>query len=568
MPETIYDIADRYRRDLIAKDRQAARDILEAYGRAYQQIRVAFDGLVARIEQQRQSGQQPTVTDLLTEDRWRALMAQVEDAMRRFADFAAGRIEDRQRESVENAERHSRDLIEAGMGSRPPGATFLFNRLPRGALESLIGFTRDGSPLKELFDSFGPETRRKIEDVLTVGLATGMGPRQMATLLRDALGDDLTRALRIARTEPLRAYREATRASFEANEDVVKGWIWRANLRKQPPPCIGCMALHGKFFETWQPLESHPVCRCMMIPVTKDWSELGFPGRKEQRPEQESAETFFNRLPYEEKIKLIHPAVYEVYRIGGLRFNDLGGKRKNRDRRWGATVGPYSLKSIFGEDSKRYFLDKARKVKEQANKDPRWFQSRDFMDRSRWEMEDLLGRRSNWSGRLNINDDPRYYGAKDWNCDITLSETARREGWTRVYSTLIHELGHSFSRIGEDPPYYRIAVGWEEGPVEALKRALFPKIIKRLGLDKQLPELVAKNDVVHPYNKYVVQIERIANTLNVPVEKLAADMLDIRIPDRRQWIEEHLMEKYPDPETRQRLLEFMRKVDRILKEQP
>lgn len=51
------------------------------------------------------------------------------------------------------------------------------------------------------------------------------------------------RALRISRTEMLRAYREATRRNYQANGDIVPGWRWLC--AKQPRTCAARLAMDG-----------------------------------------------------------------------------------------------------------------------------------------------------------------------------------------------------------------------------------------------------------------------------------------------------------------------------------
>ncbi len=61
--------------------------------------------------------------------------------------------------------------------------------------------------------------------------------------IRGRLGGNLVRALRISRTEMLRAYREATRRNYQANGDIVAGWRWLC--AKQARTCAACLAMDG-----------------------------------------------------------------------------------------------------------------------------------------------------------------------------------------------------------------------------------------------------------------------------------------------------------------------------------
>src|SRR5690606_38014624 len=127
------------------------------------------------------------------------------------------------------AESHAEQLTLAALGDAPPTVRLRFTRLPSEALTDLVGTLTDGSPLRRLLDELGPDASRAARDTLVNGVILGQGPRQIAREMRQALGGNLVRALRIARTETIRPYRTATLRSYAANSDVVRGWRWVAS---------------------------------------------------------------------------------------------------------------------------------------------------------------------------------------------------------------------------------------------------------------------------------------------------------------------------------------------------
>src|SRR5512142_3157 len=68
---------------------------------------------------------------------------------------------------------------------------------------------RHGTPLADLLAELGPEASKAVRDVLITGLALGEGPRRIGARMRSAFAGNLYRAQSVARTEILRAYREA-----------------------------------------------------------------------------------------------------------------------------------------------------------------------------------------------------------------------------------------------------------------------------------------------------------------------------------------------------------------------
>lgn len=116
------------------------------------------------------------------------------------------------------------------------------------------------------------ETYSIILRELTRGIAAGDNPRETALRMvaraENHWNFGRDRALNIARTETLDAYREAARVSQDANTDVLAGWVWLAHLG--PRTCRSCLAMHGEFFELTLPgPHDHQQGRCARTPVVK-----------------------------------------------------------------------------------------------------------------------------------------------------------------------------------------------------------------------------------------------------------------------------------------------------------
>lgn len=143
---------------------------------------------------------------------------------------------------------------------------------------------------------------------LVRGIAAGSPPRETARrIVRRAEGKfngGLNRAMTIARTETLDAYRAAAQVGQEQHADVLKGWVWSTNLSKRT--CPACLGMHG----TEHPLSEpgplgHPQCRCTRVPVVKSWAELGFDGIDEPDSTLPDADTFFAGLAREDQERIL-----------------------------------------------------------------------------------------------------------------------------------------------------------------------------------------------------------------------------------------------------------------------
>ena len=216
MPSALEEALARHRRALLANERAAASQMVRAYGQAWQALRP----LIAREI----AGTVPKVgtrADIYSATFASDIRAQVEAQLRRFAPFAADSLTELQRGAVEAAMRNaSVDIAAAG------GPSIAFNRMNPAAVEALVGFASDGSPLQTLFDGIGQDVAPRMTAALAQGIALGQSPRVTAQQVRAAFGMGLNRALTIARTETLRAYRDSTAQNYRANAQYLEGWIW------------------------------------------------------------------------------------------------------------------------------------------------------------------------------------------------------------------------------------------------------------------------------------------------------------------------------------------------------
>ena len=340
---TLYRDADRFRRALLRHESQAANEMVRAYGAAWRRIRKRLDGLLAQMTAAREAGQDVSLPWLFEQQRLETLQRQIETEMRRWVDVAEPRIVDLQREAVEAAQRTAEAETLAALGPPPPGVAVTWKRLSKEALTDLVGFASDGTPLRQLLDALGAEASQQVREALIAGMATGENPRSIARRVKEAFGGDLVRALRVSRTETMRAYRTAALRNYRANDDVVKGWIWNAACDTRT--CVACWAMHGTKHPLDDELQDHPNGRCAASPWTKSWEELGIEGMPE-RPEMESGEARFAKLTPEEQDKILGKAGGAAYRGGAAKLSDFATTKTSAA--WGTHVQRKSLKGALG----------------------------------------------------------------------------------------------------------------------------------------------------------------------------------------------------------------------------
>ena len=338
----IYAAVERQRAALIRMERGAASEMVRAYGRIWRRIDEQVRRLVRRYEKEK-------ITDpdaQLPLARLNELQSQVEAELRRFHDAATKSVLRTEQKAVEAAQRDFRELIALEADA---GVVAAWNRLPVSAVESMVGFTASGSPLRALFDAYGPEASERIRQELITGLALGQGPRAVARRIRGVMGGDLARALRISRTETLRSYREATHLNYQANSHIIDGWRWVS--AKGPRTCAACLALDG----TWHPLserqQDHPNGRCAQIPAIK-----GRDGA-DSDPSWETGSQWLAKQTPEVQQQVLGKAGQKAYAAGAVKLEDYAGT--SYSPAWGQTVKAKSLTQVLGKDEAQKWLSAA-----------------------------------------------------------------------------------------------------------------------------------------------------------------------------------------------------------------
>lgn len=347
----LYRLAAEHRSRLIARDAAVGDELAQAYGRIWRDLQAQLDTLDADIRAAERRGEQITQSWLLKRRRLETLQRQAAEQLEQFAEFASERVREEQAAAVTAAQAEARALLQAAYADAPEAvrAAVAFDALPAGAVESLVGFASNGSPLRALFDGFGERASAAIRSDLTRGIAEGWNPKKTARRLQEHLGGDLVRAQRIARTETLRAYRESTRRTYEANADVVPRWRWTAP--KQARTCAACLAMDGQEFPVSEPMQSHPNCRCTMTPVTPTWAELGFPDIPDTRRKRETGAEWLRRQPADVQRRVLGERGQAAFAAGEVELVDFVAERYSEE--WGLTRSAASLKAARAAAARR-----------------------------------------------------------------------------------------------------------------------------------------------------------------------------------------------------------------------
>ena len=304
-------LAEQFAAVAAKRDAAAMARITRAYGSMYQRLIVQVEDL-ARVaaEQQLSRGQ------LARLSRYNALIGQIESELGDIASFTKTELSGNAEAAVTKALTDSRALVQAAAGQA--GVTVGFNVLPRGAVMQLLGFLQPSSPLLKRLKELAPYHSQAIADLFLDGIGLGWNPRKIAAAIRRQFGLALVDALRMTRTAGLYAYREANRASYLANSDVVEGWYWLAAINN-PNVCPSCLRMHGTFHPNTERLNDHHNGRCTMLPAVKGFGN----------PIKQSGVDIFNAMSDADKQALIGRDYFKAWQDGLYSFEDISREFDN-----------------------------------------------------------------------------------------------------------------------------------------------------------------------------------------------------------------------------------------------
>jgi SPP1 gp7 family putative phage head morphogenesis protein len=334
---SVYALAREFRRDLLAGDDAAKRQVLDAYLAAWRVLEPQLVQVTRLIADARRSGEEVSPSWLYRQQRYRDLLQQVGVEVSRLASALGPLVTNRQASLVRLAEDHARELLRAGRTPQP-GVIAGFNRINPEAVLQIIGQFVDGSPLVDRLSLYGPAAVEDVRAAFTRGLLLGESIPDITRRVRKAARSmPAFRAVTLVRTEALRAYREASRLSYEANSDVVRGWVWLS--ARDARVDAFCWAMDGSFHPVTAKFASHPRCRCTPVPVL----------RGEPSPLKRTGPELFAELDEEDQAAAFHTReTFKAYRGGAITLKEIPGFK--RTRLWGRTGEERSLTDILGAE--------------------------------------------------------------------------------------------------------------------------------------------------------------------------------------------------------------------------
>lgn len=320
----------RFREGLLYLEQQQVGQMTAAWLNMETRLSGEIDALALDIAALRQAGETVPRSKLIRLERYRRLVAQIRDEMQRYLTQAADLIAQEQRRLIALGLTQSTDILRTMLTDG--GLYTGFDVLPIDALEALIGLAGDGSPLYNLLRASYPEAVEGLTQALVDAILKGVNPRETARLMRDGFGVGLNRALNIARTEQLRAYRVASLQNYQRS-GLVEGYK-RLSARDSRvcPACL--MADNGQVYPLTTPFEEHPQGRCTPVPVVKGLAPVTW---------QSGPDWFMGQDP-NTQLAILGPGRFNLWQAGSIQLADLVSRKD--DPVWGGSFVPTPIKDL------------------------------------------------------------------------------------------------------------------------------------------------------------------------------------------------------------------------------
>ena len=330
MPDPLVVIVMRgFREALLARELAQMQQMAKHWLGVERALDAQIAALAQDLADEKAAGKVVSIWKVQRMQRYQLLMSQARGEMAQYAQWSLRTITGEQAAYAQLGIDHAIASIQA---SYPGRIGPFFNRLPVDAIENMVGLVGDGSPLLSLLRDTWGDGAAGMTRALVNGTALGWNPRRTAKAMTDGLGSTLQRQLTIARSEQLRVYRTSSQRQYEASGVVHR---WRRICAHDDRVCAGCLAAEGSEYPTSHTFESHPNCRCSMIPMPD-----GAPA-----PTWLAAGNWLATQPEETQRAILGAGRFDIWKDGRVPFDRFA--KTTRDATWGGAIVPATLQDLM-----------------------------------------------------------------------------------------------------------------------------------------------------------------------------------------------------------------------------
>lgn len=319
----------------------STRALTARWAQAWNELAAEWREVMSTIIARKAAGEPLTPHQIIQLNRTQRALAMTRSTL----DELAAELGDDLDAALQQVVARTADMTTDVIGSQLPDTRVYqsFTRVDKEALEQIIdrAMGRIVSQSSPLADDALEAVKASLIRAVPAGWHPNKAASEMLKRTRTSFNGGLARALRIARTEMLDAHRAANRAQVLANEDIMVGVVWHAELG--PRTCPSCIAMHGQEFPpgTEGP-EDHPNGRCTFLPKTKSWRDLGID--LDEPPDAALDPMAWIEDNPEDAIAALGPERYLMLQDGDIGLADMTTRIENPD--WRASQQATSLADL------------------------------------------------------------------------------------------------------------------------------------------------------------------------------------------------------------------------------
>lgn len=194
-----------------------------------------------------------------------------------------------------------------------------------------------GRLLKEHWQHRAEVLNEKVAQQIRIGLAQSKAPEEIIRSATSVFPGEQRKLASMVRTAVAHAQNQARQATYEENDDILKGVMWVATL--DVSTCPLCGELDGELFPVDEgerpPLHEGP-CRCTTVPVLRSASALG--GERASMdgevPGTLRYSDWIANQSEERQDQIFGKGIAELFRQGRIGLDDMvdaGGQRLSLD---------------------------------------------------------------------------------------------------------------------------------------------------------------------------------------------------------------------------------------------
>lgn len=296
------------------------RIMRQRLARAWRSAELELEGRIAALIAE--SAELPTITPatIARLQRYNQLLRDVRQQLAQFATIASDEIARGQADAVTIG----LDMAQVGLSAQ---VNIIPNRLYAEAVQAMVTATlADGTPFAEHIgrEAVVAGMMQTVVDALINGLSIGLNPNKVARQVQSAMSGGLDQAVRVARTEMMRAMRFAQIEQY-TQSGVVEGYFRLAT--RDTRTCLACLLDDGSYYPLGQTMPEHPQGRCAMVPKV----------RARTAPTWKKGRDWFSSLSDTEQADIMGERRFQEWKQGKAPLSDM--VRKSDTGLWGATIG-------------------------------------------------------------------------------------------------------------------------------------------------------------------------------------------------------------------------------------